>query len=89
MSFAAETQLGPYKLIALIGAGGMGEVGGVGHGDEPSAVSPCGWGLLPSWTSKLVREAELHGYGGFYGRRLTIDDVGFVTPPAHGIHGGE
>lgn len=26
MSFAAETQLGPYKIIALIGAGGMGEV---------------------------------------------------------------
>ena len=26
MSLAAETQLGPYKIIALIGAGGMGEV---------------------------------------------------------------
>jgi eukaryotic-like serine/threonine-protein kinase len=26
MSFAAETQLGPYKIIALIGSGGMGEV---------------------------------------------------------------
>jgi serine/threonine protein kinase len=26
MSFAAETQLGPYKLVALIGSGGMGEV---------------------------------------------------------------
>ena len=26
MSIAAETQLGPYKIIALIGAGGMGEV---------------------------------------------------------------
>src|SRR5580700_6806719 len=26
MSFASETQLGPYKIIALIGAGGMGEV---------------------------------------------------------------
>src|SRR5271166_4745745 len=26
MSLAADTQLGPYKIIALIGAGGMGEV---------------------------------------------------------------
>jgi len=26
MAFASETQLGPYKIIALIGAGGMGEV---------------------------------------------------------------
>jgi serine/threonine protein kinase len=26
MSLTAETQLGPYKIIALIGAGGMGEV---------------------------------------------------------------
>jgi tRNA A-37 threonylcarbamoyl transferase component Bud32/Tol biopolymer transport system component len=26
MPFAADTQLGPYKIIALIGAGGMGEV---------------------------------------------------------------
>src|ERR1043166_349336 len=26
MSFAAETQLGPYKVVSLIGAGGMGEV---------------------------------------------------------------
>jgi Tol biopolymer transport system component len=26
MSFAVETQLGPYKIIALIGSGGMGEV---------------------------------------------------------------
>jgi eukaryotic-like serine/threonine-protein kinase len=26
MSFAAETQLGPYKIISLIGSGGMGEV---------------------------------------------------------------
>jgi Tol biopolymer transport system component len=26
MTLAAETQLGPYKIIALIGAGGMGEV---------------------------------------------------------------
>ena len=26
MAFAADTQLGPYKIIALIGAGGMGEV---------------------------------------------------------------
>ncbi len=26
MSFAAETQLGPYKIVALIGSGGMGEV---------------------------------------------------------------
>ena len=26
MALAAETQLGPYKIIALIGAGGMGEV---------------------------------------------------------------
>ena len=26
MAFAAETQLGPYKIIALIGSGGMGEV---------------------------------------------------------------
>ena len=26
MSFAPETQLGPYKIVALIGAGGMGEV---------------------------------------------------------------
>src|SRR5580700_1587715 len=26
MSFAAETQFGPYKIIALIGSGGMGEV---------------------------------------------------------------
>ena len=26
MSFAADTQLGPYKIIALIGSGGMGEV---------------------------------------------------------------
>jgi serine/threonine protein kinase/Tol biopolymer transport system component len=26
MPFAAETQLGPYKLISLIGSGGMGEV---------------------------------------------------------------
>jgi eukaryotic-like serine/threonine-protein kinase len=26
MSFAAETSLGPYKIIALIGSGGMGEV---------------------------------------------------------------
>ncbi len=26
MSFAADTQLGPYKIISLIGAGGMGEV---------------------------------------------------------------
>ena len=25
-TLAAETQLGPYKIIALIGAGGMGEV---------------------------------------------------------------
>ena len=26
MSFAAEVQLGPYKIVSLIGAGGMGEV---------------------------------------------------------------
>ena len=26
MAFAAETQIGPYKIISLIGAGGMGEV---------------------------------------------------------------
>jgi Tol biopolymer transport system component len=26
MSFAADTQLGPYKIISLIGSGGMGEV---------------------------------------------------------------
>jgi serine/threonine protein kinase/dipeptidyl aminopeptidase/acylaminoacyl peptidase len=26
MAFAADTQLGPYKIVALIGAGGMGEV---------------------------------------------------------------
>ena len=26
MSFAAETQLGPYKIVSLIGSGGMGEV---------------------------------------------------------------
>jgi len=26
MSFAADTQLGPYKIVALIGSGGMGEV---------------------------------------------------------------
>ena len=26
MSFAADTSLGPYKIIALIGSGGMGEV---------------------------------------------------------------
>src|SRR5215472_6400091 len=26
MSFAADTYLGPYKIIALIGSGGMGEV---------------------------------------------------------------
>jgi serine/threonine protein kinase len=26
MPFAADTQLGPYKIISLIGAGGMGEV---------------------------------------------------------------
>src|ERR1041385_8862041 len=26
MSFAADTQLGPYKVVSLIGAGGMGEV---------------------------------------------------------------
>src|ERR1700740_369249 len=26
MALAAETQLGPYKIIALIGSGGMGEV---------------------------------------------------------------
>jgi eukaryotic-like serine/threonine-protein kinase len=26
MSLAAETQLGPYKIVSLIGAGGMGEV---------------------------------------------------------------
>ena len=26
MSFAADTHLGPYKIIALIGSGGMGEV---------------------------------------------------------------
>ena len=26
MAFATDTQLGPYKIISLIGAGGMGEV---------------------------------------------------------------
>src|SRR6516164_1993500 len=26
MSFPADTQLGPYKIVSLIGAGGMGEV---------------------------------------------------------------
>ena len=26
MAFSSETQLGPYKIVALIGAGGMGEV---------------------------------------------------------------
>src|SRR6266568_5761521 len=26
MSFAPDTQLGPYKIISLIGSGGMGEV---------------------------------------------------------------
>ena len=26
MTLAAETQLGPYKILALIGSGGMGEV---------------------------------------------------------------
>jgi len=26
MSFATDTSLGPYKIIALIGSGGMGEV---------------------------------------------------------------
>ena len=26
MSLATETQLGPYKIVSLIGAGGMGEV---------------------------------------------------------------
>src|SRR5437870_12342601 len=26
MSFAAETQLGPYRIVSLIGSGGMGEV---------------------------------------------------------------
>jgi len=26
MAFAADTQLGPYKIISLIGSGGMGEV---------------------------------------------------------------
>ena len=26
MPFAADTQLGPYKIISQIGAGGMGEV---------------------------------------------------------------
>jgi serine/threonine protein kinase len=26
MAFAAETQLGPYKIVSLIGSGGMGEV---------------------------------------------------------------
>jgi serine/threonine protein kinase len=26
MAFPAETQIGPYKVVALIGSGGMGEV---------------------------------------------------------------
>ena len=49
----------------------------------------CQGGVGLGEDSGLVRESELHGYGGLYGRGLTIDEVGFVTPPAHGVHGGE
>jgi hypothetical protein len=60
--------------------------------DEP--VAPLCGELLqwdPSWSvqTDLVREPELHGYGGLDRCGLTIDEVGLVTPPAHGVQSGE
>ena len=45
MPFASETQLGPYKIIALIGAGGMGEVY---RGHDPRLQRDVAIKVLPS-----------------------------------------
>jgi hypothetical protein len=44
MTLAPETRLGPYAILSLIGAGGM---GACGHGERaagaPNAVAALGW----------------------------------------------
>ncbi len=49
MSFAAGTRLGPYEIVAPLGAGGMGGVPRAGHapgahgGDQGPLLTPFGF----------------------------------------------
>src|SRR5579864_6046805 len=63
MSLAVETQLGPYKIISLIGSGGMGEVYRARDTkllrDVAVKVLPDGFANDPERVARFRREAQL------------------------------
>jgi DNA replication protein DnaC len=88
MSLGAETRLGPYEILGLIGAGGMGEVykGRDTRLDRTVAVKVVSASLASdiTWRQRFDREARLlavFATARFIAQR---EDVLFLGPPGTG-----
>ena len=60
---AAGTRIGPYEILGLLGAGGMGEVSGARdtklHRDVALKILPEGFALDPDRVVRFTREAQV------------------------------